>query len=321
MIHSNQHYSENMDKVFFNELNLPHPNYNLNAGSGKHGKQTGLMLEKIEFILELEKPDIVIVQGDTNTVLAGALAASKMNIKVGHVEAGLRSYDRKMPEETNRIIVDHISDLLFCPTEKQKLILKTEGINENKINVVGNTIVDTIIKCETSNDILKNNNLETKAFILLTMHRQENVGKKEKLKEVMNKIETLKELNMKVIFPIHPRTKKMCLQFEINIPGFIKLIPPVNYSEMVTLEKNSFCIITDSGGIQEEACILKIPCITIRNTTERPETIEVGANKLATNNLIDDVKEMTNKKRNWVNPFGKGDSSEKILRIIQNETH
>ena len=312
LIHTNQHYSENMDKVFFDELNLRKPNYNLNVGSGSHGKQTADMLVKIEEILIKEKPDVVIVQGDTNSVLAGALAATKLHIKVAHVEAGLRSFDMSMPEEKNRIMVDHISDYLFSPTQETTQHLLNEGISKDKIFTVGNTIVDATL----SNSNLIEKDVSNK-YMLLTMHRAENVDSRERLEFLISQINLIAN-SINVIFPIHPRTKKMLEEFNLNLHSNITVIEPVGYLEFLKLQKNATLILTDSGGIQEEACILKVPCITLRTTTERPETISVGANILMTSNLEEDVKKMLQINTNWENPFGEN-ATQKIMEILEED--
>ncbi len=331
IIHTNQHYSENMDKIFFRDLNLPSPNYNLNVGSGTHGEQTAKMLEGIEKILIDEKPDIVIIQGDTNTVLAGVLASSKLKIKVAHVEAGLRSYDKNMPEEINRVIADHISDYLFAPTEIAKENLLKEGIAEEKIFVVGNTIVDATLQ----NIEIANNREDIKNFIkslsnekdyfLLTLHRAENTDNEYRLRNIFEGILKIVKYyrDIKIIFPIHPRTKNKLKKYnifdEINHNKNIKIIEPVGYLEFLMLEKNAKLILTDSGGVQEEACILKVPCITLRDNTERPETVNIGSNILVGDNkekLIKAVDIMLKKDRKWINPFGNGYSGKTIVNIL-----
>lgn len=321
IIHTNQHYSENMDSIFFEELKLPKPKYNLNINQCSHAEMTGRMLIEIEKILIKEKPNIVLVEGDTNTVLAGGLCASKMNIKIGHVEAGLRSYDRNIPEETNRIITDYISDYLFCPTNLQKEILLKEGTSKEKIFVTGNTIVDAVyqnIKIAEE----KINNEDKEDYFLLTLHRQENVDNQKKIKSIFNGLEKVYEkYRIKIIFPIHPRTKNKIKEFQLKIPKGIELIEPIGYLEFLLMEKNAKLILTDSGGIQEEACILKVPCVTLRENTERPETIKIGANIVAGTNptrILNSVDKMLNKKRNWVNPFGDGKTGEIVINIIKN---
>jgi UDP-N-acetylglucosamine 2-epimerase (non-hydrolysing) len=316
IIHTGQHYSYEMDKIFFKELKIPSPKYNLEVGSGTHGKQTGKMLEKIEETLIQEKPDIVLVEGDTNSVLAGALSAKKLNIKVGHIEAGLRSYDERMPEEFNRKLTDHISDFLFAPTKKAKENLIREGIDEKKIFVTGNTIVDIVSKYIKKSEKKEN-------FILITLHRQENVDNKEILEKILKGLELIrKESKLKIIYPIHPRTKKRIKEFGLYIPKGIKTINPVGYFDFLELQSNASLVLTDSGGIQEESCILKVPCVTIRRTTERPETVEVGANITSgeePEKIFESYKKMINKEKNWENPFGDGKSGERIVNIILNK--
>ncbi|WP_423792269.1 non-hydrolyzing UDP-N-acetylglucosamine 2-epimerase [Methanocaldococcus indicus] len=320
IIHTNQHYSKNMDKIFFEELNLPKPDYNLNVGSGTHGEQTGKMIMNIEKVLLKEKPNIVIVQGDTNTTLAGALAASKLKIKVAHVEAGLRSFDRNMPEEINRVLTDHISDYLFAPTEIAKNNLINEGINENKIFVVGNTIVDATLQNLTIAE--EKYKIEDKDYFLLTLHRAENVDNKKRLQNIINGINEVIEIyNKEIIFPVHPRTLKRLKEFNLldKLNKNINIIDPIGYLKFLLLEKYAKLILTDSGGVQEEACILKVPCITLRDNTERPETVEVGANMLVGDSkekLINSINIMLKKEKNWKNPFGDGKSAKKIIKIL-----
>jgi UDP-N-acetylglucosamine 2-epimerase (non-hydrolysing) len=327
IIHTGQHYSFNMDKLFFEELDLASPKYNVGAKETTHGKMIGSILIKIEPILMKEKPDIVLVEGDTNSVLAGALAASKLHIKVGHIEAGLRSYDKLMPEETNRIATDHISDYLFAPTTNAEEILLKEGIPKEKISVTGNTIVDAVfqnlINANKKANALEKLNLKKNQYILVTAHRQENVDSKEKLENILKGLELVhKTFNMKVIYPIHPRTRKKIEKFGLKAAEGVDLSEPVGFLEFLQLEKNAKLILTDSGGVQEESCILKVPCVTLRQNTERPETLEVGSNILAGTNpkkILACATKMINKKRVWENPFGDGKASQKIMEFIKNE--
>jgi UDP-N-acetylglucosamine 2-epimerase (non-hydrolysing) len=345
IIHTNQHYNKNMDEIFLKELALPKAKYNLNIGSGTHGNMTGRMLIEVEKIFFKEKPDLLIVQGDTNTVLAVSLAASKLGIKIAHVEAGLRSYT-KIPEETNRILTDRISDFLFAPTEKQNKILQNEGIEKEKIFVVGNTIVDAVIQnLKLASHFKSRTGFETRAFesaalkpikpkkyLLATAHREENVDNKTKLENILNAIEkSAKKHNLKAIYPIHPRTEKRIKEFKIKKPKNIKFIKPVGYLDMLLLMKNAKIILTDSGGIQEEACILHVPCVTMREATERPETVEVGGNIIAgtdAQKIIKCVDLMLKKKVNWntplsgakslfSSPFGSGNSGKLIMEILK----
>lgn len=324
IIHSNQHYSEKLDTIFFKELNLPKPKYNLSIGSGKHGEITGKMLIKIEDILVKESPSIILVQGDTNTVLAGGLAAAKLRIPVGHIEAGLRSYDPNMPEETNRILTDHLSSFLFCPTSLTQKNLIKEGLLKSKVHVTGNTVVDALIQnikiAEQKSTILNALKLKPSQYILATAHRQENVDNKNKLKNIIEGLEKIsKKLNSPVILPAHPRLIKMLNEFKIKVGNGILMIEPVGYLDFLILEKNALIIATDSGGVQEEACILKTPCITLRENTERPETISVRSNVLVGTNaelILKSASKMLRVKNDWKNPFGNGHSAEKIIKII-----
>jgi len=325
ILHTGQHYSYNLDKIFFEELELPVAKYNLDVGSGSHAEETGKMLIGIEKILLEENVDVVMVEGDTNTVLAGALAAAKLHIKVGHVEAGLRSYDRNMPEEINRILVDHVSDYLFAPTEKAKENLVTEGINENKIFVTGNTIVDAVYQnleiARRKMDIVSKLNLNPGGYFLVTAHRQENVDVKDRLKGILDGLELVyDEFNSPIIYPIHPRTRKRIKEFGLKVPNGIELIDPLGFLGFLQLEANAKLVLTDSGGMQEETCILKVPCVTLRDNTERPETLEVGSNILAGTNkerILKCSKEMMDKKKNWKNPFGDGRASKRIIKILE----
>ncbi len=325
ILHTGQHYSYNMDKVFFQQLELPRAKYNLDVGSGSHAEETGRMLIGIEKILLKEKPDTVLVEGDTNTVLAGALAASKLHIKVGHVEAGLRSYDRRMPEEINRILTDHISDYLFAPTEKAREILLREGTSEDKIFVTGNTIVDAVYQnlkiANKKLNILDKLGLEPKNYFLVTLHRPENVDDKERFKRILKSLDQLgDEFSLPVIYPIHPRSKRRMAEFNIKA-NYVKLMAPFDFLSFLQLESNAKLVLTDSGGVQEESCILGVACVTLRDTTERPETLEVGSNTLSGDNsdkILQSVKLMVNKENSWINPFGDGKAGKRIIEIISN---
>lgn len=328
ILHSGQHYSFNLDKVFFEQLGLPSPKYNLGVGSGTHAEETGKMLIGIEKVLLKEKPDVVLVEGDTNTVLAGALAASKLHIKVGHVEAGLRSYDRQMPEELNRTLADHCSDYLLAPTEKARTILLGEGIPEEKIFVTGNTIVDAVYQnldiAKKKGNALDTLHLIPKEYFLLTLHRQENVDNLARFGSILEGLERVAtEFHLPIIYPIHPRSRKMMTKFGLK-PRNLTLIEPVDFLDFLQLENNAKLILTDSGGVQEEACILNVPCVTLRDNTERPETIEVGANILAgtsADKILECVKFMLSSEGNWINPFGDGKAGERIVNIIVGDEH
>ncbi|VVB55730.1 UDP-N-acetylglucosamine 2-epimerase [uncultured archaeon] len=322
ILHTGQHYSHNMDKIFFEQLNLPEPKYNLDVGSGTQAVQTAKMMMGIEHTLIKEKPGVVLVQGDTNSVLAGAIVASKLKIKVGHVEAGLRSYDKSMPEEINRILTDHCSDYLFPPTEKSKQILLKEGISEDKILVTGNTVVDAIhqnIKL-SENNVLNNLRIKKKEYLLVTVHRQENVDLIDRFKGILDGINLIaKEFNLPVIYPIHPRSMNMFKKFGLNTNENVKLIGPVDYLNFLQLEASAKMVLTDSGGVQEETCILRVPCVTMRDNTERPETIEVGSNILAGTQplkILKCARYMKKVENTWQNPFGDGKAGERIVNNI-----
>jgi len=326
ILHTGQHYSYNLDKVFFEQLELPNAKYNLDVGSGSHAEQTAKILTGIEKILQKEKPDIVLVEGDTNTVFAGALAAAKLHIKVGHVEAGLRSYDRTMPEEINRVLTDHCSNYLFAPTDKARQILLSEGIHDNKIFVTGNTIVDALYQnlsiSEDRFNPLNDLELTPKEYFLVTAHRQENVDVKERFEGIIKGLELVaKEFCLPVIYPIHPRARKMMNHFGLKANG-IEFIEPVDYLSFVQLEARAKLVLTDSGGVQEETCILGVQCVTLRDNTERPETIDVGLNILAGTNaesIVSKTKEILNRENNWKNPFGDGKAGKRIVEILETE--
>jgi len=320
ILHTGQHYSYNMDTVFFEQLKLPRPKYSLNVGSGTHAEETGKMMMGIEKVLTQEKPSIVLVQGDTNTVLAGALAAVKLGIKVGHVEAGLRSFDRSMPEEINRIVADHVSDLLFAPTEKARSNLVNEGVSMSKIFITGNTIVDAVLEnlklIEQKSKLIS----EDDDYFLLTLHRQENVDNPSRFRDILQGLKLIhKEFHMPIVWPIHPRAKRRMQEFNLKC-DCVNLTESLDYLSFLSLEKDARLILTDSGGVQEEACILKVPCVTIRDNTERPETLEVGANVLAGTNpskIVESVKRMLHRKNSWENPFGDGKAANRIIALLK----
>jgi len=326
ILHTGQHYSYEMDRVFFEELELPPPEYNLDVGSGTHAEQTGKIMFGVERVLKNVKPDIILVEGDTNTVMAGALAATKLHIKVGHVEAGLRSYDRRMPEEINRIVADHVSDYLFAPTEKAKQNLLREGVEEDKIFVTGNTIVDAVYQnleiAKRKVNVLKYLGLKPKEYFLVTAHRQENVDVKERLKGILKGLELIhEEFSMPVVFPIHPRTRRRIREFGLSLDG-VTVNDPLGFLEFLQLEANARLVLTDSGGVQEETCILGVPCVTLRDNTERPETLEVGSNIIVgtkREKILEGVKLMFNKENSWENPFGDGRAGERIIEILKNK--
>ncbi len=315
IIHTGQHYDENMSKVFFDELEISRPDYNLNVGSGTHGKQTADMLSGIEEVLLNEKPEWVIVYGDTNSTVAGSLAAAKLHIKTAHVEAGLRSFNRLMPEEINRIATDHISDLLFAPTKTAMDLLKKEGL-EAKSVFSGDVMYDSILHFERLADekIKLNDITELAEFYLATIHRQENTDDLSRLQNIFN---AFSELDSPVILPVHPRTRKI-LQ-NIKFSANVKIIDPVSYLEMITLLKNCKKVLTDSGGLQKEAFFLKKQCVTLRDETEWTETLENNWNFIVGTNsklILEKINaEKIDKQNDY---FGDGNSVKKILDAIIN---
>ncbi len=327
IIHTGQHYSYGMDKVFFDELELPDPKYSLSIKSSaaiRQGEHTGKMMEAIEEVFLKEKPDIVLAEGDTNTVLAAALVSIKLYIKFGHVESGLRSFDKTMPEEINRTMADHMADFLFAPTETSRENLIRENISNKKIYVTGNTIVDSVFwsleKSQKRKNMLADLKLEKNNYFLVTAHRQENVDDKEKLRNILKGLNAVqKRFKLPVIYPMHPRTQKMLSHFTLDVPKSITIIEPLSYFEFLQLEAGSKLNFTDSGGVQEESCIFKVPCVTLRENTERPETLDINANILAGTNsekILECAEKMLKSGKDWEQPFGNGASGEKIIEIV-----
>lgn len=324
LIHTGQHYSENLDSVFFDQLELPNPTHNLHVGSKPQGEQTGEMLAGVEEILLSEEPETVLVQGDTNSVLAGALATSKLTAELGHVEAGLRSFDREMPEETNRVVTDHVADYLFAPTEQSKEYLLKEGIPEAKITVTGNTVVDALYRnrelAERKSSVLSDLGLDVAEFFLMTAHRAENVDDEWRFRNLLQGVDSAaKVFGREVVYSIHPRAENRIKEFGITVPERIRLVEPQEYLDFLRLEAAAELILTDSGGVQEEACVLGVPCITLRDSTERPETVDVGANVVSgcdPEAIEEDSKHMLQAEKVWDNPFGDGNAANQIIKII-----
>ncbi|MGZ7118850.1 MAG: non-hydrolyzing UDP-N-acetylglucosamine 2-epimerase [Methanobacterium sp.] len=330
LIHTGQHYDREMSDQFFIDLELRKPDYNIGVGSGSHGEQTANMIKGLEEVLIDEKPDLVLVQGDTNAVLSGSIVSSKLHIPVGHVEAGLRSYDKTMPEEINREVADVCSKIFFVPTEESAVNLILEGIHPKDIFITGNTIVDACMRHleiakKKANLPFKMN--ENDKILTLTMHRAENVDNPSRLKNIVEALLELKEVI--IVFPAHPRTiknlKKHDLLEKMDDADHIKLIKPVGYLDFLLLLSKSEIIMTDSGGLQEEAITLNIPCTTLRYNTERPETVEAGGNILVgakKKKIVDTVREILNDTQMYSkmskarNPYGEGNSSIKIMDAI-----
>lgn len=334
LVHTGQHYDENMSDIFFRELNIPHPDYNLEVGSGNHGRQTGQMLVKIEDVIFDERPDAMLVYGDTNSTLAGALAASKLHIPVVHIEAGLRSFNMKMPEEQNRILTDHISSFLFCPTGTAVKNLKREGITDGVYNV-GDVMLDAVLHnvnlaemkysdssitnvlkevpgfgCKTGIEIRKNR------YYLSTIHRAENTDDYRRLRTILDSFELL---DLPVLMPIHPRTKKVISENIRKCTKNVTFVEPVGYLEMLYLTANAKKVITDSGGLQKEAYFLETPCVTLRDQTEWVETLEGNWNvlsKIDINDICDNIKNAGVTYNSNHNYFGDGKASTKIVDIL-----
>ncbi len=329
LIHSGQHYSIQMDQAIMSDVDLRKPDFYIPRDESwkTHAQQTAYMLPAIEKILMDEKVDVILVCGDANTNFAGALAARKIHVKVGHVEAGLRSFDWRMPEEHNRVMIDHISDYLFAPTERSKTYLLDDGVH-GKIFVVGNTIVEASLRnkeriTQETIDIIKNIS-SGKEYILFTSHREENVDNQIILAGFVELLKKISEsYQYAIVFPLHPRTRSRLEEFGLMQKAQriknLKLIPPLNYLEFLGFLINAKIVMTDSGGIQEESCILNVPCITLRENTERPETVEVGSNVIAGTNkrnileILNEVHSGNSINKSWPNPFGDGNASIRII--------
>ncbi|WP_027409262.1 non-hydrolyzing UDP-N-acetylglucosamine 2-epimerase [Anoxybacteroides tepidamans] len=320
IIHTGQHYDANMSDIFFEELNIPKPDYYLGVGSGNHGKQTGEMLIKIEEIVLKEQPDYVLVYGDTNSTLAGALVAAKLHVPVIHIEAGLRSFNKKMPEEINRIMTDHVSEFLFCPTDTAVENLKNENITRNVINI-GDVMYDAVLYnkelAAQKSTILADLGLSEKQYHLITIHRAENTDNIENMKNILAAFAQIEDMK---VWPMHPRTKHKLEAYGLSVDAIpnLKVIEPVGYLDMLTLESHAKKIITDSGGVQKEAYFMQVPCVTVREQTEWVETLETEANIL----VGTDVDKIVAAVKKEVHPvysdvFGDGKAAEKIVEAIE----
>ncbi len=331
VIHSGQHYSQEMDAIFFRELQLRRPEHRIDETRNfvYHGEQTAAMLGGIERVLLEERPWMLLVGGDCNTHLAGALAARKLHIQVGHVEAGMRSHDWQMPEEHNRVIIDHISDHLFVHNEEARDLLLGEGIR-GQIHVVGTTIADAVEQnlelAKAQSKVLEQLSLQRGEYFLVTCHREENVDDERVLRGILNTLaEVGKRFECPVVFPAHPRTTKRIEQ--MGLSGWVQqlphlmMLPPLGYLDFLALLAQSRIFLTDSGGGQQEACLLHVPCVTLRESMEWKETATVGANMLAgvsPEGILGAVEEMLSRPRNWPNPFGDGHTAEKLLHVLEN---
>ncbi|HKQ57663.1 MAG TPA: UDP-N-acetylglucosamine 2-epimerase (non-hydrolyzing) [Candidatus Eisenbacteria bacterium] len=323
LIHTGQHYSFEMDGVFFRELELPDAHHNLEVGSGSQAYQIGAIVTGITPILEADRPDVLLVEGDTNSVLAAGLAAHKLGIRVGHVEAGLRSYDRTMPEEINRVLTDHLADHLFAPTEHARGILRGEGVAESRIHVTGNTVVDELLRQRErarTPGLLERFGVAPRGFALATVHRAENVDDDRRLRGIFDGLAGAgSALGIPVLAALHPRTAKKLDGMGLSVDGGVRRLPPLGYLDFLGLHAEAALVLTDSGGLQEEACCLTVPCVTLRDNTERPESVQVGANVLAgaeSAKIVASAKAMAARARDWPNPFGDGKSGERIVEIL-----
>ncbi len=321
LVHTGQHYDKNMSDLFFDEMEIPKPDYNLNIGSGSHGKMTGKMLEAIEELLIKHKPDYLLVYGDTNSTLAGALAASKLHIPVIHVEAGLRSFNMAMPEEQNRIVADHLSTYLLCPTETAIENLKKEGIVKGVKNV-GDIMLDASLfyrgKAEQIPSNIPVSVKGLKDFYLITLHRAENTDSKERLASIVAALNSVKE--KPGVLPLHPRTKKMLKKWDLRFNDNIKVIEPVGYLDMIRLESSCSFIVTDSGGVQKEAYFFERPCITLRDQTEWVETVEAGCNIIVGadgEKIVSAIENFPSQDFFYPSLYGFGNAGEKILEILE----
>lgn len=324
LIHTGQHYSDSLDRVFFEQLGLPDPTVHLGIGSGTHGDQTGRMLIELASVLRQRSPSTVLVQGDTNSVLAGAIAASKLDMDLGHVEAGLRSFDRTMPEEINRIVGDHVADFLFAPTADSRSNLRREGIPDDRITVTGNTVVDALYHhrdlAVDRSDALQRLDLDPGQYFVLTAHRAENVDDPNRFQALLDGVaRAARQCGRPVVYPIHPRAQTRIDDHGIQVPDTIACVEPLAYLDFIQLEAHADLVLTDSGGVQEEACILGVPCVTLRDSTERPETVDVGANVVSgvdREAIVEAVTAMQSLAGNWENPFGDGQAAERILHAV-----
>jgi len=328
LVHTGQHYDEKMSKLFFTDLELPEPDIYLNVGSGSHATQTAKIMIEFEKVLKKEKPDLILVVGDVNSTAACSLVASKMGVQIGHVEAGLRSFDRDMPEEINRIVTDALSDYLFVTEQSGLDNLKNEGISDSKVFFTGHVMIDSLIyfleKAKQS-DILDKMQINGTPYVLVTLHRPSNVDVKENLEKLLDAFDIVGK-DLKIIFPIHPRTKKMINNFDldqkVNSNKNLYLTDPIGYLDFMKLMHNSKLCLTDSGGIQEETTYLGIPCITMRENTERPVTVDIGTNVIVgsdTNLIVTEVEKILqgNQKTGKIPELWDGKAAERIVEILE----
>lgn len=324
LVHTGQHYDQNMSQVFFEQLEVPRPKYNLAVGSGSHGAMTGKMLGAVEQILLDEKPDWLLVYGDTNSTLAGALAAAKLHVPVCHVEAGLRSFDKRMPEEVNRILTDHVSKLLLCPTHTAVVNLKNEGVTEG-VHHVGDVMYDAALmfaKVAQGSDVMARHGLTPKSFVLATVHRAENTDDPQRLQGILEALTAVASAQCPLLLPLHPRTratlKNRGLEPLLERNRAVKIVEPVPFLDMIVLEQQAKLILTDSGGVQKEAYFHRVPCVTLRDETEWVETIEAGWNQLAGADpaRINAAVAAARPGRS-IDEYGEGNAAGKVLELLR----
>jgi UDP-GlcNAc3NAcA epimerase len=321
IVHTGQHFDSNMSEVFFDELSIPKPAYNLGIGGGSHGQNTGRMIEAIEMILLDQKPDWVLVYGDTTSTLAGALSAVKLHIPVAHVEAGLRSFNRKMPEEINRVLTDHAADLLFAPTKTAVQHLAGEGITGDSVLLVGDVMFDAALHfgnfAKTRSKVLSSLGLQPRSYSLATVHRAENTDNPNRLGSILR---GFADFSCNIVLPLHPRTRACIEKFGLTLAPNVQVIDPVGYLDMVMLEQNAALIATDSGGVQKEAFFHRVPCVTLRDETEWTELVEIGWNHLASPSACEDISEtMKNALGSIgddVNLYGEGNAAYEIVQAL-----
>ena len=331
LVHTGQHYDANMSDVFFNDLEMPHPDTFLNVGSGSHAEQTARVMIEMECLVAQEQPDLVLVAGDVNSTLAAAIVAAKAGVKLGHIESGLRSFDRSMPEEINRIVADEFSDFCFVTEPSGLKNLEHEGIDSKRVFYVGNTMIDSVVKYRKAaeakfNALSTRLSIDTKQYVLVTLHRPSNVDDKANLTLLVDLFEKMSATVKRIIFPVHPRTRKRIEEFglggRVANNTALTLIDPLGYLDFLALQDNATVVLTDSGGVQEETTALGVPCITLRENTERPVTIEVGTNELTG---LDTEQILTlcasassgNWKRASVPELWDGKASERIVSILK----
>lgn len=322
LVHTGQHYDYGMSDVFFEDLGIPPPNYHLGIGSGLHGAQTGAMLRTIEEVLEKERPETVIVYGDTNSTLAGALAAAKLHIPVAHIEAGLRSFNRSMPEEINRVVADHISTWLFTPSSVSREQLAQEGIKSG-VHVVGDIMYDALLmhrdRADARSTVLARLELVPKSYYVATIHRAENTDLRENLAQLFGALDRLRK---PVVFPLHPRTSRKLREYGIKPGKNIRCIDPVGYLDMLKIQKEASCVLTDSGGVQKEAYYLEVPCLTLRTETEWVETVATGWNRVCgtdPDRIIEAVGQMEGCRAPHPHLYGEGDAAKRIVKVLTDD--